>query len=147
AIRTKNRGQPPSSAGKKLARYVGRREQLAENEVMRATKTSHPTRKPVPGPKAAVAYKYGPPVPSNRLPTSAKHNASNEMQTAQSRKEKMLYGPASSNARDGRAKMPAPITPLITTPTRSQRRIERSNPGVFGFSILKKKPHAGQAWS
>src|ERR1035437_2655865 len=57
---------------------------------------------------------------------------------AQTTNAMMLWEPAKHNTLEGRPKIPAPMTPLRTTPTKSQRRSERTNPRADVRSIGNK---------
>jgi hypothetical protein len=69
-----------------------------------------PTSKPMKRPYAARAGKYGPPVRSKRLPTSAKHNAIRSEASPTSRNASGPQGPTSLATLAGNRKMALPMT-------------------------------------
>src|SRR6266851_10147975 len=97
---------------------------------------SQPTSKATVGPNASRAYRYGPPVSSKRLPTSAKQRMISITTSAQATKAIRLYEPMSANTFDGKPNIPAPITALIATATRSHLRMPRSRPSGEVFRCV-----------
>ncbi len=70
-----------------------------------------------------------------RLLTSAKQRRIRPTGIAQAIRASTLYVPVSANTFDGSPKMPAPITPLMISATRSQRRMSRTRLARVAFSI------------
>ena len=109
------------------------------------TRVNHiiqPTSKPMKRPKAARAGPIGPPVLSNRLPTSAKHNATNSDARPMATNISGPQLPTSRATSAGRRKMAAPITWLTPMAVRSQRPAcaEASGRGVAGTQRLSHAP-------
>ena len=107
---------------------------FAANAVARASHIIHPATRPRGSPKASRAYRYGPPVPTNKLDTSAKQRTMKRTTAAQSRHASGLHGPVSRAASAGSPKMPAPISPLIASAVRSHLPTART-------SLLSDKCH------
>src|SRR5436190_3909844 len=88
-----------------------------------------PTSNATNGPNAARVYRYGPPVPSNRLPTSAKQSAT-DIDASPIRTNAIgLHPPICAATCAGIRKIAPPITWLTPIAVRSQRPSARRSVG------------------
>src|SRR5206468_4321254 len=115
---TRMRPASPPSPGQRYATYDANALAMAAAAASRERKNAQPTWNATNGPKAARAYRYGPPVRSKRLPASAKHATTSAATTAASRYATGLDGPSSAATVAGSTKMPEPMTPLTAMAVR-----------------------------
>src|SRR5262245_46537969 len=80
-----------------------------------------PTSNPTNSPNASRVNRYGPPVASNRLLSSAKHNATDNDRTPISTNPIGLHAPICAATWAGHRKIAPPITWLTPIAVRSQR--------------------------
>src|SRR5437773_6156337 len=101
-----------------------------------------PTSNAANRPNAARVYKYGPPVPSKRLPTSAKHNAT-DIDARPIRTNPIgLQPPICAATCAGIRKMAPPITWLTPIAVRSHRPSARRSVGFAG-AVVETAMRAG----
>src|SRR5262245_60834362 len=103
--------------------------------VARANHCIQPISKPAKSPNAVREYRYGPPVPSNRLPTSAKHSATDSDSRPTSTKPIGLHAPTCAATCAGHTKMAPPITWLTPIAVKSQRPSARRSDGAEGAAV------------
>src|SRR6185369_16543458 len=111
AVMARIRPAPLPSGSQKYPRYAVNALLIAAAAAIRVSRYSQPTSNPTKLPKASLAYRYGPPVLSNLLPASAKHNTTRVVANAASRYAIGLAGPIKAATVAGNLKIPDPMTP------------------------------------
>src|ERR1051326_6196708 len=103
---------------------------LAAHEVSRTNHTSHATCIPRKRPKAACAYRYGPPVWAKREDTSQKQAMMTPMASAATMTANMLARPSSPESIEGSPKTPLPIMQFTISAAILQRPMARTRPSL-----------------
>src|SRR5688572_26414624 len=144
------RGRPAPNTGQKYPTASPMPWTSAAMLATRVNQLIHPTSNATNGPKAASVYRYGPPVLSKRLPTSAYESAMHSTASPTTMTAIGLQLPSCAATSEGVRKTPPPMTMLMPKAVRSQRPRARCRPGAdaaggFAWPSLFIRPSRGAA--